>query len=206
MVAHFTFNAQCVVRGVRITFFVGLLQRDRPFVAHSNYRRPQSRFARVTHMFLPTLFEANLEEFPQEGLARLRFVACRLERAAAATTRVTVELDGPISGQRINMRAEGSTCVGGDMRLAAQAMLNALTEVTKGVLKFDLIGVKPIRAFDTNVVVAAVMVHGEGMSRRLVGTAIVDEDAVTGAALAALNATNRVVSPLLAQNATTLSS
>lgn len=152
-------------------------------------------------MFLPTLFEANLEEFPQEGLPRLRFVACRLERAAAAMTRVTVELDGPINGQRINTRAEGSTCVGGDMRLAAQAMLDALSEATKGVLKFDLIGVKPIRAFDTNVVVAAVMVHGEGMSRRLVGTAIVDEDAITGAALAALNATNRLVSPLLAQDA-----
>ncbi|MEP6835014.1 MAG: hypothetical protein ABJB74_16625 [Gemmatimonas sp.] len=157
-------------------------------------------------MFLPTLLEANLEEFPQAGLPRLRFVACRLERAAAAMTRVTVELDGPLHGQRINTRAEGSTCVGGDMRLAAQAMLDALTEATKGVLKFDLIGVKPIRAFDTNVVVAAVMAHGEGMSRRLVGTAIVDEDAITGAALAALNATNRLVSPLLAQEAATLQS
>ena len=155
-------------------------------------------------MFLPTLFEANLEEFPQPGLLRLRFVACRLERAAAAMTRVTVELDGPVSGQRINTRAEGSTCVGGDMRLAAVAMLDALTVATKGVLKFDLIGVKPIRAFDTNVVVAAVMAHGEGMSRRLVGTAIVDEDAITGAALAALNATNRLVSPLLAQETQTL--
>ena len=154
-------------------------------------------------MFLPTLFEANLEEFPQAGLPRLRFVACRLERAAAAMTRVTVELDGPVSGQRINTRAEGSTCVGGDMRLAAVAMLDALTVATKGVLKFDLIGVKPIRAFDTNVVVAAVMAHGEGMSRRLVGTAIVDEDAITGAALAALNATNRLVSPLLAQGTQT---
>ncbi|MGV3709444.1 MAG: hypothetical protein ACO1Q7_11445 [Gemmatimonas sp.] len=155
-------------------------------------------------MFLPSLFEANLEDFPQDGLPRLRFVSCRMERAAAAMTRVTVEIDGPVMGQRINTRAEGSTCVGGDMRLAAQAMLDALMHATKGVLRFELIGVKPIRAFDTNVVVAAVMVHGDGMSRRLVGTAIVEEDAVTGAALAALNATNRVVSPLLLQEATAL--
>lgn len=156
-------------------------------------------------MFLPTLLEANFEGYQPEGMPRLRFVACRLERAAAAMTRVTVEIDGPISGQRINTRAEGSTCVGGDMRLAAQAMLDALAEATKGALRFDLIGVKPVRAFDTNVVVAAVMVHYDGMSRRLVGTAIVDEDAVTGAALAALNATNRLVSPLLAQEASSIS-
>lgn len=204
MVAHFVSCAQCVVVSLSITFFAFLLRLDRMFVGHSLDSRPEPRFARVIHMFLPTLFEANLEEFPQAGLPRLRFVACRLERAAAAMTRVTVELDGPVSGQRINTRAEGSTCVGGDMRLAAQAMLEALTVATKGVLKFDLIGVKPIRAFDTNVVVAAVMAHGEGMSRRLVGTAIVDEDAITGAALAALNATNRLVSPLLAQDASTL--
>lgn len=152
-------------------------------------------------MFLPALLEANLEEFPQDGLPRLRFVACRMERAAAATTRVTVELHGPEQGQRINRQAEGSTCVGGDLRLAAQAMLDGLMEATKGVVKFDLIGVKPFRAFDTNIVVAAVMAHSDGMSRRLVGTAIVDEDAVTGAALAALNATNRMVSPLLLQEA-----
>ncbi|MBC8086782.1 MAG: hypothetical protein H7Z40_05920 [Phycisphaerae bacterium] len=157
-------------------------------------------------MFLPTLLEANFDDFPPEGMPRLRFVACRLERAAAALTRVSVELDGPLHGQRINTKAEGSTCVGGDMRLAAQAMLEALSEATKGALRFDLIGVKPIRAFDTNVVVAAVMAHGDGMTRRLVGTAIVDEDAITGAALAALNACNRLVSPLLMQESSTLAS
>ena len=149
-------------------------------------------------MFLPPLLEANLEDLSVEGLPRLRFVACRLERAAAAMTRVTVSLDGPQRGQRIESRAEGSTCVGGDMRLAAQAMLEALAKATHGALRFELIGVKPIRCFDTNVVVAAVMAHVDGMSRRLVGTAIVDEDSITGAALAALNATNRVVAPVLA--------
>ncbi|MEP6765509.1 MAG: hypothetical protein ABJB66_14435 [Gemmatimonadaceae bacterium] len=148
-------------------------------------------------MFLPSLIEANLETTPIEGLPRLRFVSCRMERAAAAMTRVSVELDGPLQGQRISSRAEGTTCVGGDMRLAAQAMLDGLSKATKGAVRFELIGVKPIRAFDTNVVVAAVMAYGDGMTRRLVGTAIVDEDAITGAALAALNATNRVVAPLL---------
>jgi hypothetical protein len=149
-------------------------------------------------MFLPPMLEANLEDLAVEGLPRLRFVACRLERAAAAMTRVTVELDGPLHGQRIVSRTEGSTCVGGDLRLAAQAMLEALVKATHGTVRFELIGVKPLRAFDTNVVVAAVMAHVDGMSRRLVGTAIVDEDPITGAALAALNATNRVVAPILA--------
>ncbi len=157
-------------------------------------------------MFRPSLIEANFENTPIDGLPRLRFVSCRLERAAAAMTRVSVELDGPRPGQRISCRAEGTTCVGGDMRLAAQAMLDGLSKATKGVVRFELIGVKPIRAFDTNVVVAAVMVHSDGLSRRLVGTAIVDEDAVTGAALAALNATNRVVAPLLAVGSEALDS
>jgi hypothetical protein len=151
-------------------------------------------------MFLPPLLEANIEDVTSEGMPRLRFVACRLERAAAAMTRVTVEIDGPAYGQRIESRAEGSTCVGGDLRLAAQAMLEALVQATQGALRFELIGVKPIRCFDTNVVVAAVIAHFDGMSRRLVGTAIADEDPITGAALAALNATNRVVAPILASN------
>jgi hypothetical protein len=205
MVAQFAFRAQCVVDATGVTFPAGLLRVRRPLVAQT-MNAPGTTNRRVTTMFLPSLFEANLEDFPQDGLPRLRFVACRMERAAAAMTRVTVELDGPVMGQRINTKAEGSTCVGGDMRLAAQAMLDALMHATKGVLRFELVGVKPIRAFDTNVVVAAVMVHGDGMSRRLVGTAIVDEDAITGAALAALNATNRVVSPLLLQEATALQS
>ena len=157
-------------------------------------------------MFLPSLIEANFENTPVEGLPRLRFVSCRMERAAAAVTRVSVELAGPLQGQRISCHAEGTTCVGGDMRLAAQAMLDGLSKATLGAVRFELIGVKPIRVFDTNVVVAAVMAHGDGMSRRLVGTAIVDEDAVTGAALAALNATNRVVAPLLAQESVALNS
>lgn len=152
-------------------------------------------------MFLPPLLEANPDDLAGEGLPRLRFVACSVERAAAATTRVTVAVDGPSRDQRIESRAEGSTCVGGDLRLPAQAMLDVVVQATQGAVRFELIGVKLLRAFDTNVIVAAINAYGDGVSRRLIGTAIADDDPIAGAALATLHATNRFVAPLLTVDA-----
>ena len=54
-----------------------------------------------------------------------------------------------------------------------------------------------VRAFDTNVVIASLMQHGDEGPERLLGCYLADSDLVRGAALAVLNATNRVLSSFI---------
>ncbi|WP_411279385.1 hypothetical protein [Gemmatimonas sp.] len=153
-------------------------------------------------MFLPELLAGSLTTSPPSISAtaqRLRLLSCRLERGPIATSRVSVEVEGPGESQRIVCRQEGSACPGGDLRLAALATLHAITQATGGVLTFELIGVKPVRAFDTTVMMVAVFAQHAGNVTRIVGAAIVEDDQLVATARAALHAANRLASPLLEQ-------
>jgi hypothetical protein len=120
-----------------------------------------------------------------------------MERGKYSTSRVFVEFDGPEPGQRIVCHQDGLATSGGELRLAAMATLNALTQATGGVLAFVLIGVKPVRAFDVTVVMVGISLLRGGESTRLVGTAIADDDLLMATARAVLHATNRFASPML---------
>ena len=128
---------------------------------------------------------------------RLRLVSCKVEHARGAMSRAIVEFEGRVDGERIEGRKEGSTCPGGDLRLAALATMDAIQQATSSALRLELIGVKPIRAFDTNIVVVAAIAHHGGNATRVVGAAIADEDPLVGTARATLHAVNRLASPLL---------
>lgn len=78
------------------------------------------------------------------------------------------------------------------MRCAAQACLNALSAVIRETA-FELLGVKSVRAFDATVVIVSVASSNPGEGPRLVGSYLADTDLPRGAALAVLNATNRLV-------------
>lgn len=153
-------------------------------------------------MFLPELLAGSLTTTrvnPSDAAHRLRLLSCRLERGPVATSRVSVEFEGPAEAQRIVSRQEGSACPGGDLRLAALATLHAITQATGGVLTFELIGVKPVRAFDTTVMMVAVFAQHGGVVTRIVGAAIVEDDQLVATARAALHAANRLSSPLFEQ-------
>jgi len=153
-------------------------------------------------MALPAVFSPSTLECSVDSLepsVRLRLVDCRVEHARGAVTRAVVECDGPSAGQRTIGRQEGSTCPGGDLRLAALATLDAVTQSTCGALRLELIGVKPIRAFDTNIVVVAVHAHHEDKVTRIVGAALAEDDLVLGTARATMHAVNRLASPLLSR-------
>lgn len=153
-------------------------------------------------MSLPELFAGSLATTrlsPTGANQRLRLVSCRLERGPVATSRVSVEFEGPAEAQRIVCQQEGSACPGGDLRLAALATLHAITQATGGALTFELIGVKPVRAFDTTVMMLAVFARLGGTVTRIVGAAIVEDDQLVATARAALHASNRLSSPLLDQ-------
>lgn len=137
--------------------------------------------------------------------ARLRLEGCQLELLAGARSRVRVSFvrpaeptgDGQAEGHEFTATHEGSTCPGGDLRLAALATFDALAQATGQTLTFELIGVKPVRAFDATVIMVAAVVRHEGKGTKVIGAAVDEGDAITTAARAALQAVNRLVAPHL---------
>lgn len=123
---------------------------------------------------------------------RLRFAGWSLERFPNGDCQARVTLDwrdhGPVEGV-----ARGHGAEPGELRCAAQACLNALSGVIRDTA-FELLGVKAIKAFDANVVIVSLAVTGQEIGPRLVGSFLTDRDLPRGAALAVLNATNRLVS------------
>jgi len=72
-------------------------------------------------------------------------------------------------------------------------MCRCLGAAVQGGLSFELLGVKAVRAFDATVVIVSLGVQGDGSGHRVVGSYLTDTDTPRGAALAVLNATNRIL-------------
>jgi hypothetical protein len=132
-----------------------------------------------------------------DGLAytrreRLRFIGFGFERLPSGRCQAEVTLElGP--GQRWAGRASGVASDAGELRCAAEATLRAIEESVSGQVTFDLLGVKAVRAFDTVVLIVSVVSRGDGETHRLVGSFLADHDTARGAAVAVLNATNRLL-------------
>jgi hypothetical protein len=123
---------------------------------------------------------------------RVRLVALRAHRAPSGQCRAEVELQRA-DGERVVGAREGRAIALGDLRIVAEATLEALHRVATTGHRFELLGVKTVRAFDETVVLAQVaLVAGRGPTR-LVGAAMGDDDLPRAAVLAVLNATNRVL-------------
>ena len=95
--------------------------------------------------------------------------------------------------------AEGLASDAGEMRCAAEATLKAIEASARGSITFELLGVKAVRAFDTIVLIVSVVSRGSGQTHRLVGSFLADQQHTRGAALAVLNATNRVMGNIFAR-------
>jgi hypothetical protein len=70
--------------------------------------------------------------------------------------------------------------------------MQAIEAFADGNLGLELMGVKLVRAFDSNVVIVSLTQRAQ-RNTRLVGCFLADQEPVRGAALAVLNATNRVL-------------
>jgi hypothetical protein len=124
---------------------------------------------------------------------RLRFSEFELKRLANGRCRARVVL-GWQDGAEFIGESEGLTSQSGELRCAAEACVTALTRATSNELRFELLGVKAIRAFDSNVVIVSLSLPGGDRPQRLIGCFLTeDADPTRGAALAVLNATNRVL-------------
>src|ERR1051325_684632 len=123
---------------------------------------------------------------------RLRFVSFHLDRLPSGECRAQVTLSWPHGG-RFDGEARGLASQAGELRCAAQACLLALSQAVKDPA-FDLVGVKAVRAFDASVIIVSLGLPGHSEAPRVVGSCLVENDAPRRAALAVLNATNRLLS------------
>lgn len=127
----------------------------------------------------------------QASRERLRLADFRFSRAQTGQAVAEVELEFA-EDQRVVGRASGASSPTGDLRISAEAALRALDQFTGGRFRFDLVGVKSLRAFDANVIIVAVGFQ-HTPAEHLLGCYLSTQDPMRGAAIAVLNATNRIV-------------
>ncbi|MBV9109830.1 MAG: hypothetical protein JO306_10525 [Gemmatimonadetes bacterium] len=124
-----------------------------------------------------------------EPRRRVRFVSTGMEQPRMGRVVARVELEW--GGRTFAGEVEGESGHALELRAAAAATVEALEGVIGGRVKFQLVGIKPFRAFDADVVVALLRSDLDGKS--LIGAALAADDPFRAAAVAVLNATNRVL-------------
>lgn len=127
---------------------------------------------------------------------RLRFTDFKFGRTPQGTCSAEVELEW-LEGQRVKGRAEGTSSAMGDLRVAADAALNAIRTFSEGALDLELVGVKALRVFDANVVIVAISKRGDATAR-LLGCYLAEADPIRASVIAVLNATNRILGNFIA--------
>ncbi len=92
--------------------------------------------------------------------------------------------------------AEGLGSPTGELRCAAQAAVHALEHAVEGKVGLELLGVKSVNAFDAKVVIVSLSCLDK-TPQRVVGSCLSEGHHPRGAALAVLNATNRLLGNLV---------
>jgi len=134
-----------------------------------------------------------------EGIKRerVKLVAAQLTHASDTLANAEVALEWKAVEFRGKASGVGHTT--GQLRVCAEATLEALDRLLGGKIHFRLIGVKSVKAFDDSVAIVALGVPDPetGGDRRLIGTASATDGPAHGVARAVLNATNRVLGNFL---------
>ncbi len=127
---------------------------------------------------------------------RLRFAGFVFTRTPAGhcSAEVTLDWEGAV---HIGT-AKGQSGQLGEYRIAAEAALRALQDFVKEAMHFELLGVKHVRAFDSNLLIVSISVHDGARVNRLVGCYLAETDTCRGAAMAVLHATNRMLGNYIA--------
>lgn len=129
----------------------------------------------------------------EEKRQRLRFESFEVEDFpnGRCRARVVLEWTGEV---RFEGTSEGSSTLEGGLQVGAQATLQAASKAAGEEVSLSLRGVKAIRAFDAWLVVVSVRGRSDKETYRLLGAyPCPGDDTVRGAAMAILDATNRVL-------------
>ena len=129
---------------------------------------------------------------------RLRFEELAHEAAPDGQCHISVRLEW--CGRILEGSATNLETHQGRIRASAEAALRAAADATGKRASFDMVGVKSVRAFDGWVVVTRINGVADGRTFRLLGSASCEhEDRLSHtAAIAALDATNRMLSRYVA--------
>ena len=127
---------------------------------------------------------------PRPERHRVRFVGVERWMLPEARVRVRVSLEW--GGQVHVGEEEGEASAALEMRTAASAAVRAVEGISPEDLRLRLIGIKQIRAFDQEITVVSLL-RNTGSPQRLVGAVLTTENPLRTAALAVLNALNRVL-------------
>jgi hypothetical protein len=128
---------------------------------------------------------------PPSRRERLKFAEFCFTRTPSGQCSAEVALDW--EGELHIGKAKGQSSPLGDFRVAAEAALRALQDFAKDGLHLELLGVKHVRAFDSNLLIVSVSVRQGDDATRVVGCYLAETDPRRGAAMAVLNATNRIL-------------
>ena len=123
---------------------------------------------------------------------RIRFADFSMERLPNGRCQAHVVLTWS-NGEQFTGDAEGLMSSAGELRCAAQACVTALSQAVDSGSEFDLLGAKAVRAFDAHVVIVSLEARQGEELKHLVGSVLTEDDLARAAALAVLNATNRVL-------------
>ena len=127
---------------------------------------------------------------------RVRFVGVDREEQNGRVA-ITVHLEW--NDVTVSAQTTGEKGPAIELRTTAHAALEAIQKLSPQPLNARIIGIKPIHAFDSDLMVASLL-RGDGAQHRLVGAVVVDQDSNAAAAMAVLHALNRTLGNFL-QNA-----
>ena len=127
---------------------------------------------------------------------RLKFREFTFQRLPSGRCRAKVVLSWA-DGRQFAGESEGVASQAGELRCSAVAAVQALVQAVEPRVELALLGVKAVRAFDATVVIVSMSVRAQSAASRLVGSYLTETDPPRGAALAVLNATNRLLGNFL---------
>lgn len=124
---------------------------------------------------------------------RVRFKGTeRVEESGRVTIKVYLEW----GGTTYRGQASGERGPAIELKTTARAAIDALEQLSGESLDLRIIGVKAIRAFDSDLMVAS-LYRSVGAEQRLVGAVVVSDDELSAAAVAVLAAMNRTLGNFL---------
>ena len=131
----------------------------------------------------------------KEEVLRRRLKLVEVDHETFQDGRCAVRVHMEWRDRAVHATREGTETLQGILRAAALATLEAADAAAEDGLTLELVGVKAIRAFDAEVIIAAVRGHTETDRYRLLGScaAATDTDPARASVLAVLDAVNRVL-------------
>ena len=129
---------------------------------------------------------------PDHSANRLKFISLKFENTSGS--RQAQVILGMQPDLMYIGTAECSEDGGDELRCPALATVDAIHRAASETGRIvELVGVKGIQVHDATVVVVSLWARLGGGKRRLVGSCVAEEDTAKAAALAVLNATNRLL-------------